>query len=106
MGKPTRPDPAIGIWKLNVDKSSFAVAPAPKGSVMKVESWEDGLKMSTDTIDPQGNRIHLGRPINSTGSIIRLAALHWLTASPQRALTSVRQKVCGGNKARSRWRPK
>ena len=59
MGKPTRPDPAIGIWKLNVNQSSFAVAPAPKSSVMNIEPWDDGLKISTDTIDPQGNRIHL-----------------------------------------------
>jgi hypothetical protein len=59
MAKPTAPDPAIGIWKLNVDESSFAIAPAPKSSVMNIEPWEDGLKITIDTIDAQGNRIHL-----------------------------------------------
>src|SRR5215471_14283422 len=58
MIEATRVDPAIGIWKLNIDKSSFAVAPAPKSNVMKIEAWEDGLKINADTIDAQGNKLH------------------------------------------------
>src|SRR5262245_52226692 len=59
MAKESMPDLAIGIWKLDIDKSSFALGPAPKASVMKIELWEDGLKVGTDTIDPQGNRIYM-----------------------------------------------
>ena len=56
MAKAMAPDPAIGVWKLNIAQSSFALAPAPKGSVMKVEAWEGGLKVIADTIDADGNR--------------------------------------------------
>jgi len=45
------PDPAIGTWKLNLSKSNFKLTPAPKSSVLKVEAWEDGLKLSVDTVD-------------------------------------------------------
>ena len=58
MAKPMAPDPAIGTWKLNVDKSSFKLTTAPKSSVLKVEAWEDGLKLSVDTVDAQGNKLH------------------------------------------------
>src|SRR5215467_8580736 len=57
MAKAMAPDPAIGVWKLDLDKSNFALLPAPKGSVMKVEAWKDALKVSADTIDAHGNRI-------------------------------------------------
>lgn len=52
------PDPAIGVWKLNVDKSRFALGPAPKASVMKIDACEDGLKMSADSIDADGKQVH------------------------------------------------
>src|SRR6516225_10024527 len=58
MAKQMAPDPAIGMWKLNVAKSSFKLTPAPKSSVLKVEAWEDGLKLSLDSIDAQGNELH------------------------------------------------
>jgi hypothetical protein len=58
MAKQFAPDPSIGIWKLNVHKSNFVLVPAPKGSVMKVEAWQDGMKMSADTIDADGNKMH------------------------------------------------
>jgi hypothetical protein len=58
MAKPATPDPAIGIWKLNVGGSTFKIVPAPKSTIMKIEAWEDGLKISADTIDAQGNKLH------------------------------------------------
>jgi hypothetical protein len=58
MAKELATDPTIGVWKLDVDKSNFTLGPAPMGSVMKVEAWEDGLKMSADTIAAGGERIH------------------------------------------------
>ena len=58
MTKPVAPDPAIGIWKLNVGESTFKIVPAPKSTIMKIEAWEDGLKISADTIDAQGNKLH------------------------------------------------
>ncbi len=58
MARPTVPDPATGEWILNISKSNFALSPAPKSSVMKVEAWEDGLHVKTYTIDMQENSIH------------------------------------------------
>ena len=45
MAKQMAPDPAIGTWKLNVAKSTFRVSPAIKSETIKIEAWEDGLKL-------------------------------------------------------------
>jgi hypothetical protein len=58
MAKPVAPDPAIGTWKLDLVKSNFKLAPAPKSSILKVAAWEDGVKVSVDTVDAQGNKLH------------------------------------------------
>ena len=58
MTKQMAPDPAVGTWKLNVAKSSFKLTPAPQSSVLKIEAWEDGVKLSLDTVDAQGNKLH------------------------------------------------
>lgn len=56
MAKTTAPDPAIGLWKLNLTKSSFRLVPSP--SVMTIEAWEDGLKVSANTTYANGNNLH------------------------------------------------
>ena len=58
MAKAMAPDPAIGVWKLDLGKSCFRRLLAPKSSVMKVEPWEDGLRVSADTFDTEGNKVH------------------------------------------------
>ena len=58
MSKPMAPGPAIRIWKLNVGNSTFRLVPAPTSSVMRIETWEDGLKVSADTMDDQRNKLH------------------------------------------------
>jgi hypothetical protein len=58
MARPTVPDPATGEWILNISKSNFAISPAPKSSVMKVEAWEDGLRVKIYAVDMHGNSIH------------------------------------------------
>jgi hypothetical protein len=58
LAKQMEPDPAIGTWKLNVAKSSFKLTPAPKSSVLKIEAWEDGVRVNLDTVDAQGNKLH------------------------------------------------
>jgi hypothetical protein len=54
MAKPMAPDPAIGIWTLNLSKSTFRLVPVP--SVMTIEPWEEGIKVNADTPDAQGNK--------------------------------------------------
>ena len=56
MAKGSAPDPAIGIWKLSVPLSSFTLG--LKDSVIRVEAWNDGLKVSAEIIDAAGNKTH------------------------------------------------
>ena len=56
MAKESAPDPAIGIWKLSVPLSSFTLGPALKDSVIRIEAWNDGLKVSAEIIDAEGNK--------------------------------------------------
>ena len=58
MAKESAPDPAIGIWKLSVPQSSFTFVPVPKSSFIRVEAWNDGLKVSAEIIDAHGNKTH------------------------------------------------
>ena len=59
MAKAMAPNPSIGVWKLDVAKSIFRLGPAPASSVVKFEPWQDGLKVSADTIDAQRNQIRV-----------------------------------------------
>ena len=56
MAKESAPDPAIGIWKLSVPLSSFTLGPALKDSIIRIEAWNDGLNVSAEIIDADGNR--------------------------------------------------
>ena len=58
MARPKAPDPALGVWKLNLTKSIFRLTPAPQSYILKCESWEDGLRASADIVDDQGTRHH------------------------------------------------
>jgi len=51
-------DPSMGIWKLNVAKSKYSPGPAPKSQTVKYEPWENGFKVSIDTVDAQGKPGH------------------------------------------------
>jgi hypothetical protein len=59
MTRPIAPDPTIGVWKLNREKSSFTPGPELKSSVMRIEPWEDGLRMVHDTVFALGNQLHV-----------------------------------------------
>ena len=51
-------DPFMGTWKLNLAKSNYGSAAAPKSEIVKVEPWEDGAKATVDSVTPQGRTIH------------------------------------------------
>jgi len=42
-------DPVIGTWKLDVAKSTYTGAPAPKSETRTYESVADGMKLTTKT---------------------------------------------------------
>src|SRR3954471_3712898 len=49
----------LGIWKLNLAKSTFNPGPPPKSFTAKHERWENGLfRHTTDTVTAQGQAIH------------------------------------------------
>src|SRR5262245_9038851 len=52
------PDPMVGIWKVNLSKSTYSPGPAPKSGVNKFEHGEDGMKATIEIVDGQGNKIH------------------------------------------------
>jgi hypothetical protein len=54
MAKAMAPDPAIGVWTLNLFQSSFRQVPTP--TVLKIESWEDGLKVTADMPGALGHK--------------------------------------------------
>ena len=51
-------DPAIGTWKLNLEKSNPGGTRPPMSVTLKVEPWEDGLKASVDRVEGGGRALH------------------------------------------------
>jgi hypothetical protein len=51
-------DPLAGTWKLNVEKSKFGAAPAPKSSILKYEIHGDEVKNTSDTVEADGTKVH------------------------------------------------
>jgi hypothetical protein len=50
-------DPSVGTWKLNPSESKFSSGPPPQSIVLRIEPFGDnGLKITTETIDAQGKR--------------------------------------------------
>jgi hypothetical protein len=48
----------LGTWKLNVAKSKYSPGPAPKSWTLKFEATADGIKLTFDGVDPEGNPTH------------------------------------------------
>jgi hypothetical protein len=50
-------DPSVGTWKLNTSESKFSSGPPPQSIILRIEpSGDNGLKITTETIDAQGKR--------------------------------------------------
>jgi hypothetical protein len=45
----------IGTWKLNIEKSKFNPGPAPKSSVLTYEAAGEGVKVTNEGVNAQGN---------------------------------------------------
>ena len=52
-------DPALGTWKLNVAKSKYSPAPAPKSATVTYEAVGDAVKRTGDTIAADGKKSSL-----------------------------------------------
>jgi hypothetical protein len=54
------PNPFVGTWVMNVDKSEFyPPESALKSDVVVIEAQENGLKFTFDRIDAEGNAVHM-----------------------------------------------
>lgn len=61
-------DPFIGVWKLNVEKSTYVNAPpAPKSETRTVEAVGKGAKFTLEGIDVDGSRISYSYTTNYDG---------------------------------------
>jgi hypothetical protein len=50
-------DPSVGTWKLNPSESKFSSGAPPQSIILRIEpSGDNGLKITTETIDAQGKR--------------------------------------------------
>jgi hypothetical protein len=49
-------NPFVGTWKLNLDKSKFSGAPAPKSQTATIEAVANGQKNTTEGIAADGGR--------------------------------------------------
>jgi hypothetical protein len=47
-----------GTWKLNLAKSKYGSAPAPKSQTLKFEASPAGTKLTADGVDADGKPIH------------------------------------------------
>jgi hypothetical protein len=51
------PPPFAGTWKLNVAKSSFGATPPPKSDTTVMTAVENGYRVVTDQVNPEGKAI-------------------------------------------------
>jgi hypothetical protein len=50
-------DPSVGTWKLDPSESKFSSGPQPQSIILTIEpSGDNGLKITTETIDAQGKK--------------------------------------------------
>jgi hypothetical protein len=60
-------NPFVGIWKLNVAKSKYVTAPAPKSETRTVEAQGKGGKYSYEGVAGDGSRIAYSYMTNYDG---------------------------------------
>jgi hypothetical protein len=52
-------DQHSGIWKMNPAKSTYSPGPAPRSSLVKIDSDTENIKLNSDGIDAAGNPTHV-----------------------------------------------
>ena len=60
-------NPLIGTWKLNVEKSKYVNAPAPKNQTTTITAQGDGVKVSVEGVAGDGSRIAYSYVTNLDG---------------------------------------
>jgi hypothetical protein len=53
-------DLVLGVWTLNVDKSSYSPGPPPRSQTRTYEKVEEGIKATIVTVDAKGKSVTAG----------------------------------------------
>lgn len=57
MSETQKPDPFVGTWMLNIEKSRFDPNHNPRGGTMVFEAQDDGYVMKAEGLAPDGRTI-------------------------------------------------
>ena len=60
-------EPVIGIWELDVAKSTYQPGPAPTSQLRTYEATPDGIKVTIVTVDADGRTTTIEHPANFDG---------------------------------------
>ena len=100
-------DPFVGTWKLNLSKSKYDPGPGPKSVTIKYEANGDGIKATTEGVNPEGQPIathytadYDGKdtPVTGTGAPYDMIALKRINASMVELTTKKDGKVVSKGK--------
>jgi hypothetical protein len=53
------PDPWVGTWRLNLEKSNLSSDVRFKRSMTRIEPWKDGIKVTYDLVGVRGGVTHM-----------------------------------------------
>jgi len=111
-------DSNVGTWKVNLAKSKYDPGPPPKGpNVLKIEPDGDGIKVSNDGVNAEGQATHVtysakydgkdypetGNPNVDTISIKRIDAntIETIAKKGGKVMVTSRTVVSNGGKLRT-----
>ena len=60
-------DPQVGVWTLNVAKSTYSPGPAPKSATTRIEAAGAGTKVIVDQVTADGTKRHYEFTANYDG---------------------------------------
>jgi len=60
-------DPQVGVWRLNVAKSTYSPGPAPKSATTTIEAAGTGVKLIVDQVYADGTKRHWEFTSNNDG---------------------------------------
>lgn len=63
----------LGVWKLDVAKSTYSPGPPPKSQTVTYEAAGQGVKVTVEVIDANGNKTRQGYTANYDGKDVPLA---------------------------------
>jgi hypothetical protein len=60
-------DPVIGTWKLDLTKSKYSPGPPPKSLALRFEAAGEGVKLTSDGVNAEGQPTHTEYTANYDG---------------------------------------